>query len=281
MVSRKWLGLAAILALVPVCYGVTLTPVAEYQKGEIYWHNVRMPHRQRLAAYWWLKSSYRGYAPAEYALSQLYGPHTKGRYQGLLYLRQSYRWAQKAAAQGYVPAESFLSGFYDGSYNFFRGSSEQFPKNPPLAFYWEHKAAIQGYGPAELRLSDFYSAARNRGKDLYWEKKAMGQGMDAASLAAILGMRYAHALGVSPSHVRAYKWYWISLLLHGKSFSPRRIEQSLSKLRALMTPAQVARAQSMAVAWVRRHPQAKNSLEINIRKEDQAMAVAWEKAHTK
>ena len=173
MGSRKWWGLVASVVLVSACYGA-ISPIAEYHKGEIYWHGIHLPHHQQLAVHWLLKSAYQGYAPAEYALSKIYGPSRRSHYQGLLYLKQSYRWVKKAAAQGYVPAESYLSGFYDGSYTFQRGSRYLFPKNLPLAFYWEHKAAIQGYAYAETDVSLSYSVGSGVQKSIRKEMAISG-----------------------------------------------------------------------------------------------------------
>ena len=279
MGSRKWLGLVATLALVPVCYGVMLTPAAEYQKGEFYWYS-HILHRRQLAVYWWRKASYQGYAPAQFRLSSYYifGLRYPGRDQRK---RSSY-WAHKAALQGYAPAE-YVHALFD-------------KQDYWLAFYWAHKAAIQGYGPAEKMVADDYNPGHgvqtDVGKQIYWLKKAADQGSPGAAYR--LGSLYYRGPGIAPNYVRAYKWFSV-VEKHGdlepsrdSKLSPYYIPKVLTldskfslgerhKLRTLMTTAQLARARALTAAWERKHPQA--MIPHLWEKQDKTMATAWAKSH--
>ena len=125
------------------------------------------------------------------------------------------------------------------------------------AVYWFRKAAAQGYAPAESELGMLYienlpgGVTKNPQKATYWMKKAAEQGsvVDQASL----GEMYRGGSGGGiKNYVQAYKWSMIAAAGWGSGYK-NLPTIDVRKDALLMTPAQIARAQSMAAAWEKAH----------------------------
>lgn len=95
---RVVVGCLSVLALM----GFSLSPQAEYQKGQV--EDNGDLHQQAKAEYWYRKAAHQGYAPAEYDFSLcLLSSKTKS---------ESAYWLRKAAHQGYTRAENTLAVSY-------------------------------------------------------------------------------------------------------------------------------------------------------------------------
>lgn len=134
------------------------------------------------------------------------------------------------------------------------GNGHGVPQNYQKAFYWLHKAAAQGNATASRILAHSYrygiGVSINYPKSLFWLKKAAAQGSALAEFK--IGVAYSVGKYAPQNYVRAYKW-----MVLAKAGAPPSKYQMVSKdarsLASLMTPAQIAQAQSLAAAWVKAH----------------------------
>jgi TPR repeat protein len=67
-----------------------------------------------------------------------------------------------------------------------------------------------------------------------------------------MGIAYQRGHGVRPDYVQAYKWYALAKAQPGFE-TPAAVSMTLENLMQHMSPAQIARAQSMAAAWEKAH----------------------------
>ncbi len=135
------------------------------------------------------------------------------------------------------------------------GNGAGVPQNYQKSNYWLRKAAMQGNAIASEVLAHSYrhgiaGVSRNYQKALFWLKKAAAQGSGLAKYR--LAVYYFIGKYVPQNYVRAYKW-----MILAKAGAPPSKYEMVSKdarsLVSLMSPSQIARAQSMAAAWERAH----------------------------
>jgi TPR repeat protein len=151
-------------------------------------------------------------------------------------------WMKRAAAKGDPEAQFWLgTGYEQGWFG-----TPDFTK----ALAWYRKAAGQGHPDAQTSLGGMYyfgeGVKRNDKTAAKWFRKAgehvpdlggAGQGRNE------LGLLYLSGEGVPKDYVRAYMWF---ALAHA--------DGNVHQAKSRMTPAQILRAQQMAEAWKRHHP---------------------------
>lgn len=150
-------------------------------------------------------------------------------------------WYRKAAEQGQVGAQFNLGArLVDG-----RGV----PKDEVAAVAWFRKAAEQGSLAAQNYLGTMYQAGRggllqDASEASQWFKKAAraGDGYAQRNLASL----YVSGMGVPKSLVTAHAWMNLAASA-GHDLAPAERE----KIAALLTPADVEKAQKLAREWKR------------------------------
>ena len=144
----------------------------------------------------------------------------------------------RMAEAGYPLAQYTLGCMYDQG----RGVRE----NNAAAVRWYAKAADQGHADAQNYLGGMYYNGRGVTQDyaaaFSWYRKAADQGLAEAQVS--LGNMYAEGRGITQDYVQAYKWYRLSASSGGSARA--------SNLVAKMTYAQLAEAQRLARAWVKK-----------------------------
>ena len=110
--------------------------------------------------------------------------------------------------------------------------------------------ARKGHADAQYKLGFLYEEARGVPLDFIkavkWYRKAAEQGHAVAQRS--LGMKYEYGLGVKQNHVLAHMWFSLSTAGGDKYATAAR---NASARR--MTPAQVAKAQKLALEWQAKH----------------------------
>ncbi len=114
------------------------------------------------------------------------------------------------------------------------------------AVKWIRSSADQGFADAEYHLGVLYyrgqGVEKNYDEMIRWYRKSANQGYLNAQHS--LGMMYYLGWGVPKDFVRAYKW----LSLAG-SKGYKMALQTKTKLDGIMTPAQIAEAETLANQW--------------------------------
>ena len=88
---------------------------------------------------------------------------------------------------------------------------------------------------------------RNNAKAVKWFSKAAEQGYAKAQ--NNLGVMYEKGWGVTKDHVQAHMWFHLAVM-----GGDTNAIKSYDKVSRLMTPAQIAKAQKLAIEWVAAHP---------------------------
>jgi TPR repeat protein len=155
---------------------------------------------------------------------------------------QAVAWYQRAADQGLADGQASLAIMYELGL----GVTQDYARAAVL----NRTAADQGHPLAQLHLSWAYAGGRGVPQDdaqaVAWLQKAADQGFARAQLD--LGSSYRDGQGVEQDYVEAYKWLDLAALrtaadLQGAYAGDR------DALAAVMTPEQVAAAQSRAADW--------------------------------
>lgn len=119
------------------------------------------------------------------------------------------------------------------------------------AFRWHYKAANQGYAPAQYKLALIYANGKGVTQDytaaFRWFLKAANQGNAFAPFN--LGGMYEDGRGVTQDYVQAHKWFSLAAARATNAFMKGMANQNKDKVAAMMTPAQIAEAQSLASDW--------------------------------
>ena len=156
------------------------------------------------------------------------------------------RWYRLAADQGLAVAQYNLGVMYVVG----RGVPEDFAEGAR----WFRLAADQGHIASQSRLGGLYLVGMGVLQDYEeahrWTRLAADQGFASAQFN--LGTMYDRAEGVPKDDVEAHKW----LNLAASRFNDREqaddreeAVKSRDALAALMTPAQIAEAQTLAREW--------------------------------
>ena len=155
---------------------------------------------------------------------------------------QAVAWYQQAAEQGFADGQASLAIMYELGL----GVEQDYAHAAAL----NRTAADQGHPLAQLHLGWAYAGARGVPQDdaqaVEWFQKAADQGFARAQLD--LGFSYRDGQGVEQNYVEAYKWLDLATLrtvadLQGAYAGDR------DALATVMTPEQVAEAQTRAADW--------------------------------
>ncbi len=145
-------------------------------------------------------------------------------------------------------AESFFS-----SENFWKGKDAYLKGDYETALTHWKASADDGIGEAQGFVGGLYHAGQGVEKDpkvaMEWYQKAALQGVAQAQLG--IGNLYGDGLGVEKNYIKALMWFNISSL-NGHE----RAEQNLKKASALLNEAEIAKAEAMALEWIKAHPKA-------------------------
>ncbi len=194
-----------------------------------------LPKDFKEAAKWFREAASQGIALAQFELGEAL---SAGR--GVAAdPKEAAQWHRKAAEQGEVRSQVILG------YNYEQGIGVE--KNPEESLRWWLKAAYHGNAEAQHRVALHYLnlGSGNPDVSIEWWRKAAEQGHSEAQ------QRFAAALesgdGTPKNLVESYKWY--SLAQAGGNGG---CEAALSRLRALMTPEQLAASQRLVMEWRRK-----------------------------
>ena len=202
--------------------------------GLSYWAGQGVPQDYEKAVHWFTKAAEQDNAEAQLLLGGMcyFGHGVKQNYEKAFY------WNTKAAEQGDAGGQCFLGTMY------YKGQGV--PQDYGEAVHWFTKAAEQGYAEAQSRLGLMYyigqGMPQNYEKAAYWLTKAAEKGNAQAQ--SCLGVMCYKGEGVIEDYVEAYKWF----LLAGKNGLD--VFDLKDLLRKEMTPAQIAKAQSLAKQFV-------------------------------
>lgn len=158
--------------------------------------------------------------------------------------REALRWFRRAAALGLASAQFNLGQVY------LKGVGVD--QDLLLAALWYSRAAEQGHAGAQFTLAVLYSIGtgvpENAQRSAYWFERAASQGHAEAQ--SQLGILYATGRGRARNPVVAYKWLALARTNERGSNAVRaKAVESLERLAATMTQAQIAEAQRLAREW--------------------------------
>jgi TPR repeat protein len=221
---------------IPVCRALIAeaelgSPQAQLRLGQAY----LLRQNLEKAAYWWGKAARQGNAEAEMNLYVAYrdGGGVPRDVMSAMY------WLDKAAGDGDPRALWQLGSYY--------ASGDHVEHNGQKAFALYLRAAKQGWVQDQIivagMLEDGEDVPQDYGQAANWYKKAVNHvpdidNTDEARLQ--LGYLYSDGNGVSQDYVSAYMYFALA-----KSI------EDMQRLAAVMTPAQIAEAQSGAKEWVK------------------------------
>ena len=174
----------------------------------------------------------QGYASAQNSLGFMYhlgfGVHQNDA--------EAERWYRVAAEQGYAPAQYSLGGMYLVGFGVEQNDIE--------AFRWYRAAAEQGNVLGQSSLGRMYhqgfGVKQSYSNAIRWYRAAAKQG-DARSQYD-LGSMLENGMGVVQNYVLAHMWYNISASHNAYEIAV----DNRNRLAALMTPQQIAEAQTRA-----------------------------------
>lgn len=161
-------------------------------------------------------------------------------------------WYRKAADQGHLPAQCSLGSMY--------ANGRGVPQDYTQAVAWYRKAADQGHADAQYCLGLMYADGQGVKDDAEAEalwRNAADQGQAAAQYS--LGLMYAREQsmlgglhfsleGIPQDYVEAHKWLNLGAS-RATGEDQKTFAEARDALLAVMTPAQLAEAQSRAADW--------------------------------
>jgi TPR repeat protein len=213
---------------------------AQYSLGVMYDNGRGVTQNGTNAVSWYRKAADRGYAQALNSLGAMYA-NARGVTQDYA---AAFSWFRKAADQGNAQAQYSLGVMYEEG----RGVTQDYA----AAFSWFRKAADQGDADAQFNLGYMYITGRGVARvatngpiAASWFRKAADQGNTQAQFS--LGVMYADGIGVTQDYVQALKWYNL-----GAASGVEQAKTNRDELAAKMTSAQIAEAQRLARAWVKK-----------------------------
>ena len=141
----------------------------------------------------------------------------------------------RAGEQGLALAQLHLGEmFYTG---------DKIPQNDSSALRWYQMASLQGLPLAQYGLGNIYASGRGTTQDyreaMRWYEQAALQGHDLSQYE--MGILYATGTGVAKDTIKGYMWLALSAAQGNAQASSYR-----DNIRAMMTPEQIALAQSQA-----------------------------------
>jgi TPR repeat protein len=206
---------------------------AQHKLGSLYRDGIGVQKDQAEATRWFRMAAEQGSASAQYDLGTMFdvAARTHEEYSEAAF------WYRRAADSGHPMAQYSLGVFYANGLGLSEDDSEA------LKLY--RKSAEQGYVRAQLSLGIALAKGEGIGEDAResseWMRKAAEQGDATAQFN--LGLMYGDGFGVPQNDSEAYFW----LNLAGVSMASAREERE--RIRARLTPSEVATIQARAVAW--------------------------------
>ena len=129
-------------------------------------------------------------------------------------------------------------------------NGEGVPQDYVEAVRWYRLSADQGLAAAQLNLGVMYDRGRGVPQDyveaVRWYRLAVDQGFAAAQYN--LGFMYDRGRGVPLDYVEALKWVTLAAA-RASSDRQESYADARDALAKLMTPAQIAEAQTLATEW--------------------------------
>ena len=193
------------------------------------------------AAKWYRRAAEQGHIDSQYNLALM---HYIG--EGVLQnYTEAAKWYRFAAEKGHAGAQNNLGHMYS------KGLGVK--QNYIEAAAWYRRAAEQGSAIAQFNLGikfqDGEGIPQNYNEAVKWYRRAAEQGYTGAQ--NNLGLMYEYGDGVSRNLERAYMWFNLaaSRTLATKDEERKRSVRNRDRVAALLTPAQLARAQAMAREW--------------------------------
>lgn len=157
--------------------------------------------------------------------------------------REALRWFRRAAALGQAGAQFNLGQLYLKGVGVDQDLLE--------AARWYSRAAEQGHVQAQFVLAVLYKIGAgvpaNAQRAAFWYERAASQGHAGAQ--GELGMIYAEGRGRPRDPVAAYKWLALANTRARNNGVRAQAAQSLQRVAARMTQAQLAEAQRLAREW--------------------------------
>ena len=189
----------------------------------------------------WTPLAERGDKEAQFNLGLIY-EHGKSVAQDY---KTAAEWYRLAANQGLAHAQNNLGMLYQ--------HGKGVIQNDQLAFYWYKRAAEQALADAEFNLSIRYKKGAGVKQDpkkaAEWRQRAVEQGHAAAQ--STLGLMYA--IGECVPEDRVYAYMWIDIGASGNGEAQRVLLTDLQdQIAQEMTPAQIAKAEELARACIRK-----------------------------
>jgi TPR repeat protein len=213
---------------------------AQYNLGNMYENGTGVTQDYATAFSWYRKAADQGNTQAQYSLGFMYDNGRGVTQNGTI----AVSWYRKAADRGYAQALNSLGAMYANA----RGVTQDYA----AAFSWFRKAADQGDADAQFNLGYMYITGRGVARvatngpiAASWFRKAADQGNTQAQFS--LGVMYADGIGVTQDYVQALKWYNL-----GAASGVEQAKTNRDELAAKMTSAQIAEAQRLARAWVKK-----------------------------
>ncbi len=146
------------------------------------------------------------------------------------------------AALGRATAQYYLGIMYD--------KGKGVPQDYAKAIEWYTKAAEQGMARAQYNVGVAYDNGEGVLQDYAeakkWYTKAAEQGYAKAQ--SNLGTMYGTGEGVPEDYVRAHMWYNLAVAQGNETARENR-----DIIAALMTPADISKAQKLAREWTEKH----------------------------
>ncbi|MCX7366957.1 MAG: tetratricopeptide repeat protein [Alphaproteobacteria bacterium] len=150
------------------------------------------------------------------------------------------------AEQGEAPAQWGLGAMYSS------GQGVLF--NPEAAVSWFRKAADQGHANSEFGLGVIYEngfgVQQSNTEAMSWYRKAVDHGHAAA--AYNLGVMYDDGIGIARDQVQAHLWLSLAVARLDAAQEGMMHEiaaETLRRISAKMTPAQLAESARLANEW--------------------------------
>jgi uncharacterized protein len=125
------------------------------------------------------------------------------------------------------------------------------PQDYAQSVAWYRKAADQGHTFAQWILGLMYDRGegvpQDYGQSVAWFRKAADQGFARAQ--ASLGYAYSHGQGVPQDYVESHKWRNLAAS-RAEPWNQKAYAEARDAMAKLMTPAQLAAAQTLAREWL-------------------------------
>lgn len=143
-------------------------------------------------------------------------------------------------------AESFFA-----SDNYWKGKDAYLKGDFETAHQLWKASAEQGFAEAQGLIGGMYHAGQGVDKNpkiaMKWYQKAAAQGIAQAQLG--IGNLYGDGLGVEKDYIKAHMWFSIASL-NGNE----RADYNLKKVAMRMNETDIAKAEKMALEWIKTHP---------------------------